>query len=132
VPAALHAAQALTAHGLSTAVVNSPVIKPLDAETILSVASGARLIISAENHSIIGGLGSAVAEALAEAGIGVPLRRIGLDDVFAESGSRDFLFQKYGLEVGNIVQTAWSALRKDTPAPKVREIESKPGTYAPV
>jgi transketolase len=132
VPAALLAAQALTAHGLSTSVVNSPVIKPLDAETILSVACAARLIISAENHSIVGGLGSAVAEALAEAGIGVPLRRIGLNDVFAESGSREFLFQKYGLGVGNIVQTAWSELRKGSPAPKVKEIESTPGNYAPV
>jgi transketolase len=132
VPAALAAAETLTAHGLSTAVVNSPVIKPLDAETILRQGRTARLIISAENHSIVGGLGSAVAEALAEAGIGVPLRRIGLDDVFAESGSREFLFEKYGLGVRNIVQTAWAHLGKGGPAPKVKEIESIPGSYAPV
>jgi transketolase len=132
VPAALAAAETLTEHGLSTAVVNSPVIKPLDAETILRQGCTARLIISAENHSIVGGLGSAVAEALAEAGIGVPLRRIGLDDVFAESGSREFLFEKYGLGVRNIVQTAWSHLGKGGPAPKVKEIESIPGSYAPV
>ena len=132
VPAALVAAEALSAHGLSTSVTNSPVIKPLDVQTILSVASAARLIISAENHSIVGGLGSAVAEALAEAGIGVPLRRIGLDDVFSESGSREFLFEKYGLGVRSIVQTAWAELGTDCPAPEVREIESRPGSYAPV
>jgi transketolase len=80
----------------------------------------------------VGGLGSAVAEALAEAGIGVPLRRIGLEDVFAESGSREFLFDKYGLGVRSIVQTAWAALGKGGPAPKVKEIESVAGSYAPV
>ena len=131
-PAALVAAEALTAHGLSTSVTNSPVIKPLDVQTILGVASAARLVISAENHSIVGGLGSAVAEALAEAGIGVPLRRIGLDDVFSESGSREFLFEKYGLCVRSIVQTAWAELGTNGPAPQVREIESRPGSYAPV
>lgn len=132
VPAALAAAEALAAHGLGTSVANSPVIKPLDVETILSAARGARLVISAENHSIVGGLGSAVAEALAEAGIGVPLRRIGLEDVFAESGSREFLFEKYGLGVRRIVQTAWMHLGNGGPAPKVKEIDSVAGTYTPV
>ncbi len=73
-----------------------------------------------------------MAEALAEAGVGVPLRRIGLDDVFCESGSREFLFQKYGLGVRSIVQTAWAELRTGCPAPEVAEIESMPGSYAPV
>jgi transketolase C-terminal domain/subunit len=59
-------------------------IKPLDSATVLSAAAGARLAVTAENHSVIGGLGSAVAETIAEAGLGRPLRRIGLRDTFAE------------------------------------------------
>jgi transketolase len=132
VPAALVAAQALGENGLSATVINSPVIKPLDAATVVGAAKLTRLVISAENHSIVGGLGSAVAEALAEAGVGIPLRRIGLKDVFAESGSREFLFEKYGLGVRDIVQSAWTELGRGRPLPVVAEVESAPGSYAPV
>ena len=132
VPAALVAAQALTDQGLSTAVVSAPVIKPLDTATILAAIGRARLVITAENHSIVGGLGSAVAEAVAEAGVGVPLRRVGLDDVFAESGSREFLFAKYGLSVRNIVRVAWRELGEGRPEPAVKEVEVPAGSYAPV
>jgi transketolase len=132
VPAALAAAQALGENGLSSTVINSPVIKPLDAATVVGAAKLTRLVISAENHSIVGGLGSAVAEALAEAGVGIPLRRIGLKDVFAESGSREFLFEKYGLGVRDIVQSAWAELGGGRPVPVVAEVESAPGSYAPV
>jgi transketolase C-terminal domain/subunit len=72
---ALAAARALRQAGVSTSVVNVPVIKPLDTATVTAVAAGARVAITAENHSVIGGLGSAVAEALAEAAVGCPLRR---------------------------------------------------------
>ncbi|HEY1940849.1 MAG TPA: transketolase C-terminal domain-containing protein [Roseiarcus sp.] len=131
-PAALVAAQELKHHGVSAAVVSAPVIKPLDRRTILDAAKGARLVITAENHSIVGGLGSAVAEALAEAGVGVPMRRIGLRDVFAESGSREFLFDKYGLGVRDIVRAAWKEVGEGRPEPQVKEIQTAPGAYAPV
>ena len=98
VSAALAAARTLIENDVSTAVLNAPVIKPFDGATILSVARGSRLVITAENHTVVGGLGSAVAEVLAEAGIPAPLRRIGIADTFAEAGSREFLFAKYGLE----------------------------------
>ena len=62
-------------------------------------------IITAENHSIIGGLGSAVAEALVEAGLSKPFKRIGVQDVFAEGGSTDYLFNKYGLNSKNIANS---------------------------
>ena len=57
---------------------------------------------------MIGGLGSAVSEAVARAGLGVAVSTVGLQDVFAESGSREFLFEKYGLSVQAIVNAAWS------------------------
>ena len=132
VPATLAAADVLERAGLSVAVVNSPVVKPLDAATILEAARATRLVITAENHSVVGGLGSAVAEAMAEAGLGLRLVRIGLQDTFAESGSREFLFDKYGLSVQAIVNAAWQALRPGTEVPLAPPPLAEPGTYAPV
>jgi transketolase len=131
--AALAAARVLGAHGVSVSVVNVPVIKPLDSATVLSVATGVRLVVTAENHSIIGGLGSAVAETIAEAGLGRPLRRVGLRDTFAE-GSRDapFLFKKYGLSTGTLVETIWSALGRTGPAPLAPIAAAESGEYSPV
>ncbi len=130
--AALAAARTLERESLVVTVINAPVIKPLDAQTILAAARGSRVVITAENHSIIGGLGSAVAEALAEAGAGVALHRIGIADVFAESGSREYLFSRYGLDTQAIVRAAWQALGLSAPAPHAIAMPSTPGTYAPV
>lgn len=132
VPTALAATSALENKGVSVGVMNVPVIKPLDAATILANARHSRLVITAENHSIIGGLGSAVAEVLAEAGLAVPLRRIGIADVFAESGSREYLFHRYGLGTQNILDAAWRGLGLKGPAPAAPLVESVPGAYAPV
>ena len=132
VPAALAAAETLSRNGVSTAVVSSPVVKPLDAETVLGAIRGARVVVTAENHSIMGGLGSAVAEALAGAGLGVPLRRIGLQDTFAESGSREFLFEKYGLGVQDIVDAVWAQIAPGKTAPRAPAMANVPGTYSPV
>jgi transketolase len=131
--AALAASRALGGHGVSVSVVNVPVIKPLDAATVLAAAAGVSLVVTAENHSIIGGLGSAVAETIAEAGLGRPLRRIGLRDTFAE-GSLDasYLFGKYGLSTSAIVETIWSALGRPGPAPVVPVAAAEPGEYSPV
>ena len=131
--AALAAARALGGHGVSVSVVNVPVIKPLDAATVLAAAAGVSLVVTAENHSIIGGLGSAVAETIAEAGLGRPLRRIGLRDTFAE-GSLDasYLFGKYGLSTSAIVETIWSALGRPGPAPVVPVAAAEAGEYSPV
>jgi transketolase len=131
-PAALAAARTLENNGITVTVLNVPVIKPLDAATIVAAARQSRLMIAAENHTIIGGLGSAVAEALAEAGVAVPLRRIGIADVFAESGSREFLFQRYGLGTQNILDVAWRGLGLERPVPAAPVIEASPGAYAPV
>ena len=130
---ALAAARLLAGHGTGVSVVNVPVIKPLDTTTVLRVAAAARVVLSAENHSVAGGLGTAVAEALAEAGLGRPLRRIGLPDTFAEGArSADYLFTKYGLSTQSIVDAAWLALGRPGPAPGARLPTTEPGGYAPV
>ena len=68
-------------------------------------------MVTAENHTIIGGLGSAVAETMAEAGLGRPLRRVGLRDTFAEGSlTAPYLFGKYGLSTRALIETIWSAL----------------------
>lgn len=130
---ALAAARVLGAHGVSVSVINVPVIKPLDSATVLSAAAAARLVVTAENHSIIGGLGSAVAETIAEAGLGRPLRRVGLRDTFAE-GSLDapYLFETYGLSISALVETIWSALGRPDPAPPVPTVAAEVGQYSPV
>jgi transketolase len=132
IPAALAAARTLGENGVAAAVVNVPVIKPLDAATIAAMARRSRLIITAENHTIIGGLGSAVAEVLAELGIAAPLRRVGIVDTFAEAGSREYLFAKYGLGTQNIIDAAWRGLAINRPVPAAPVIAANPGAYAPV
>jgi len=132
IPAALAAARCLGENGVSAALINVPVLKPLDAATICALARHVGLVVTAENHTIVGGLGSAVAEALAEAGIAAALRRIGIMDVFAESGSREFLFNRYGLATQNIVDAAWRGLGINKPAPAAPVMEASAGTYAPV
>jgi len=77
----------------------------LDVETIVSVASSVKATITVEEHSIIGGLGSAVAEVLAERKIG-PLVRMGIQDMFGQSGTADELLECYGLTSPHIVHTA--------------------------
>jgi transketolase len=130
---ALAAARVLEAAGAVTVVVNIPIIKPLDTATVLAGATASTAVVTAENHTIIGGLGSAVAEALAEAGLGRPLRRIGLQDTFAE-GAKDaqYLFTKYGLTTQHIVDTAWSVLDRPGPAPRSPTLPADVGEYAPV
>jgi transketolase len=132
IPAALAAARALEDNGVPTTVINAPVIKPLDKATVVAAAHKSRIVITAENHTIVGGLGTAVAEALAEAGVAAPLRRIGIEDVFAESGSREYLFSRYGLSTQNIINAVWQGLAINRPVPVAPVIETTSGAYAPV
>ena len=104
---ALEAAEALGKEGISAEVINVHTIKPLDAETLLESCERTGAVVTVEEHSIIGGLGSAVAELLAErATRRVPLKRIGVADTFGESGTADELLEKHGLTVENIAATA--------------------------
>lgn len=132
-PAALSAADVLGHAGVPATVVNVPVIKPIDAAGLLSVARAVHAVVTAENHLVTGGLGSAVAEVLATAGVGVPLRRVGVQDTFAEGAkSATHLFRQYGLSTSAVVTAAWSALGREDPLPTVPEVVADEGEYAPV
>ena len=106
----LAAADRLAREGVSARVLHYPTLKPLDLPLLLEAARETRGFVTAEEHSIIGGLGEAVASALAEAGVPRPLRRVGLRDVFGESGTAAALFDKYGLRAANIVAAARALL----------------------
>lgn len=95
---ALEAARILEAEGISVRVVDLYSIKPIDGELILRCAAETGAVVTAEEHSVCGGLGSAVAEVLAGAGAGVPLEMVGVKDTFTESGPYDQLLAKYGLD----------------------------------
>ena len=99
----LQAAQELEQSGIPVRVVEIHTLKPLDEELILKCAQDTKAIVTVEDHNIIGGLGSAVAEVLAEAGLGTTLARVGIRDVFAESGPFEELMDKYGLGVADII-----------------------------
>jgi transketolase len=130
---ALAAARTLGADGVSVSVVNVPVVKPLDTATVQGIAAEVKVVLTAENHSIIGGLGSAVAEAIAEAGLGRPLRRIGLRDTFAEGSlTGPYLFEKYGLSTQAIIDSAWSVLGRTSTPPVAPKVAADSGEYSPV
>ncbi|HEY8207754.1 MAG TPA: transketolase C-terminal domain-containing protein [Myxococcaceae bacterium] len=99
---ALQAAQALKQEGLSVGVVNVHTIKPLDTAAVIRIAQQAKAVVTAEDHQINGGLGSAVAEALAEAGVGRKLLRIGLKDTFGESGTPEELLAHFKMDAKGI------------------------------
>ena len=103
VPIALKAAEMLEAEGISAAVVNMHTVKPIDAETILAMNEKCKGIVTAEEHSVIGGLGSAVAEVLA-GHAGAKFERVGIQDKFGKSGKPAELFAAYGLTAENIVE----------------------------
>jgi transketolase len=130
---ALAAARVLRSAGIAAVVLNIPVIKPLDAATVLAAAAATQTVITAENHSIIGGLGSAVAEALAEAALPRPLHRLGLQDTYTEGArTASYLFTKYGLSTQHLVDAAWSALDQPGTPPRSTPLPVEEGEYAPV
>lgn len=103
---ALDAAAALASDGVSCAVLHTPTIKPLDADTICAeAAKGGRLVVTAENHSITGGLGEAVAGVLMRKGLHVPFRQIALPDDFLDAGALPTLHDQYGISVTRVVVT---------------------------
>lgn len=112
VQAAEEAAGILAAKGLSVAVANVATIKPLDGE-IVRLARERGAVVTAENHSIVGGLGSAVAELLLESDVHVGFRRVGVRDVFAEGATTPWLRRKYGLTAQAIVDAFMQARAAD-------------------
>ena len=101
---ALEAAEALAADGIDAEVINMHTIKPIDADLIVKSATKTGHVVTVEEHSVIGGLGSAVADVLCEQ-CPTPLKKIGVNDTFGESGPGAELLHKYGLDAANIVAT---------------------------
>jgi transketolase len=103
---ALEAARALRGEGIEAGVLHVPTLKPFDSEAVAEAAARAACVVILENHSIIGGLASAVCEVLALSRIPARLERVGVPDRFLECGSTDYLAHKYGLSTARIVETA--------------------------
>jgi transketolase len=108
---ALLAAKELDEDGIGTIVLNSHTIKPLDEETILKLAKKCGAVVSVEEHSIIGGLGSAASELLAKK-CPLPMEFVGTNDVFGETGSAEELYKKYGLGVKDIKSAIKKAIKR--------------------
>lgn len=107
----LEAADRLSQHGIDAAVVNVHTLKPLDKDAVVDIARTCGALVTVEEHSVIGGLGSAVAETLV-ALAPAPLEMVGIRDTFGESGTPDQLFAKYGLTAGDIVCAARHAVER--------------------
>ena len=107
---AMIAAETLKAEGISVRVINMATIKPLDKEIILQAAADTGAIVTAEEHNVIGGLGSAVAEVLCESGKPVPMLRVGVEDTFGRSGPALELLELYGLTAPHIVEKVKAVL----------------------
>lgn len=103
---ALEVAKALEADRIGAAVLHVPTIKPLDTETIVREARrSGRLVVVAENHTVIGGLGEGVAAALMRAGVSAPFRQIGLPDAFLDAGALPTLHDRYGISANVMAAT---------------------------
>jgi transketolase len=108
---ALQAAEALLGSGIQARVVDMHTIKPIDTELVLDCCETTGAIVTVEDHNILNGLGSAVAEIIAEQKL-VPLQRVGINDRFAESGEYQELLNKYGLSVADIVKAARAVIAR--------------------
>lgn len=109
---AMKAAEVLAAKGIMAKVVDMFTIKPIDRELIIASARETGAIVTAEEHSVIGGLGGAVAEVLAQENEGVPVEMIGTQDCHGESGAYAGLLEKYGLDVDSIAAACEKAISK--------------------
>lgn len=108
---AVQAADILRGAGISARVINMSSIKPIDEEAILKAAEDTGAIVTAEEHSVIGGLGSAVAEVLAKH-YPAPVAMVGVNDSFGESGKADELLKKYGLTAAHIAEEAMGVYKR--------------------
>lgn len=104
VDSALGAAEKLAADGIDAEVINICTIKPLDEEIIINSAKKTGKVVTVEEHSVIGGLGSAVCDCLCEK-LPTPVKKIGMQDIFGESGSAAALVEKYGLDAAGVYKS---------------------------
>ena len=107
----LKAADTLAAEDIQVRVVDMFTIKPIDRRCVLESARLTGAIVTAENHQVIGGLGSAVSEVLAEH-VPTPLERVGVKDVFGEVGPQDYLMEHFGLTASHIAEAVKKVIRR--------------------
>ena len=100
----LQALDLLAERGIDAGLVHVPMLKPLDEGALLGAIEGAPLVVTVEEHSVIGGLGGLVSELVAGTGIGPAVRRVGLADGWSESAPNDFLLDKYGLSPARVAE----------------------------
>ncbi len=125
VSVALEAASLLEQQDIQARVINMSTIKPIDHEAIIQAAEETGAILSAEEHSIIGGLGSAVAEVIAEQGLGKALfKRIGICDRYGMSGKPQVLLQEFGFTAQNLAEQAKILLKRKQQAKKTSRLKS--------
>ena len=103
---ALEAAELLGTTGIHVGVLHVPTLKPFDPAAVVGFAQGFRSVVTVENHSVIGGLGSAVCEAIAEAGATCRVKRLGVPDSWAEAGPLDYLRARLGLDAASLAKLA--------------------------
>jgi len=108
---AINAAALLKDDGVSARVIDMFTVKPIDSELVVKCAKETGAIVTAENHSIIGGLGSAVSEVLGEK-FPTPIERVGIKEIFGEVGSLEYLKEKFGLTADEIVKAAKLAISR--------------------
>ncbi len=111
---ALQAADELEADGIHCRILHVPSLKPIDSDAITQAAEETGALVSIEEHSILGGLGGAVAEVITST-FPAPLERVGIPDVFAESGDYYELLDKYGMSRQDIIAAAKKALKRKHP-----------------
>ncbi len=106
------AAERLATEGISATVAEVHTLRPLDREAIAAVARRTGAVVTIEDHNILGGLGSAVAEVIAEEGLAATLVRVGLQDVFPESGEAESLLDAYGMGITDVMAAARRAMKR--------------------
>jgi transketolase len=107
---ALQAAHRLATEGVDAAVLHVSTLKPFDRDSVASLLGRIPAVVTAENHIVTGGLGSAVADTAVDAGIGIRLKRVGIDDGFCDCGSIPYLIKRYKLDTDSIVAAVRAAL----------------------
>ncbi|HKT33604.1 MAG TPA: 1-deoxy-D-xylulose-5-phosphate synthase [Nitrospira sp.] len=128
---AVKAAEQLSQEGLSTAVINARFVKPLDQELIVNVAKRVRYVLTVEEGCKMGGFGSAVLEALSEAGVTVKTKILGLPDWYIEQGPQDLLRERYGLTTDGIYRSVKELVTKSPMNSQERELFSTTVDHLP-
>jgi transketolase len=108
---AIEAAQTLAEQGISAEVINIHTIKPLDREAVLRSATKTKAVVTAEEHQLAGGLGSSIAQLLAQE-LPVPMEFVAVKDKFGESGTPEQLMAKYGIDTVDVVKASLKAISR--------------------